>query len=438
MKKKILFTTVTRKSYDYFQENTQSFFRPGLPRWQSVGLRFLKQNFPSIEILEYPSEKQFIRKLKEGWDVLGFSFFLNETKQIQEMVALARNQGIQEIWGGNYGILTPSIQQYFDKVFIGCAEREIGKILDETVDDIIHPPLVWYLSAFSLLKIRHFGILFTSRGCKNHCAFCQTPSFIKCPDLISLKSIDRVLRHYKNLGIPSILILDENFGIFEEHSRKVVNLLGKYKFHWSVMTNIKYLKNNLEEWSQFGLFGALVGIENLSSVNLKSISKPQSSEEIFEIKNKMKEKLLFTLGFYIIGFENDTSDFIEYNFEQLVKLDLDFYQLCILTPFPQSPLWSYLDKKYGIFEKDFSKFDTKNLVWNHPSITPEKMKSLLENGLKKINPLKKTLSLLGPFKNGKLHYLNHLIKANFFNYKNLNEPPQALARGGSLAEVEKC
>jgi len=420
MKEKILFTTSIGDKYDYFKENTRSFFSPKLFRSQSIGLQFLKQNIPNIEILEYPSEKQFVENLNKGWDIVGFSFFLHETKQIQKMIELARRQNIQEIWGGNYGILTPFIQPYFDRTFIGCAEREIGQILGKTVADIVHPPLVTYqCSPLSLLKIRHFALLFTSRGCRHHCAFCQTPSFIKYPDFISLESIEKVLKYYKKLGIPSILILDENFGVFQEHSRAVVNLLRKYQFHWSAMTNIRYLKDNLEEWSQTGFYGALVGIENLSASNLKSISKPQDKEEIFEIRNKIKKKLLFTLGFYMIGFENDTLDSIEYSFEQLVKLDLDFYQLCILTPFPQTPLWFYLDKKYGIFEKDFTKFDTKNLVWNHPSISPAQMKCLLETGLKKINPFKKIMRLLGPWKNGALHYLNHLIKANAFNLRNL-------------------
>jgi hypothetical protein len=43
-------------------------------------------------------------------------------------------------------------------------------------------------------------------------------------------------------------------------------------------------------------------------------------------------------------------------------------------------MWHELDSGYGIFEKDWSKFDTKHLVWNHPHCAPGVLESLLEQG----------------------------------------------------------
>jgi hypothetical protein len=37
---------------------------------------------------------------------------------------------------------------------------------------------------------------------------------------------------------------------------------------------------------------------------------------------------------------------------------------------PQTEMWRELDSGYGIFEKDWSKDDTKHLVWNHPHCKP--------------------------------------------------------------------
>jgi len=55
---KILFTPsyVEKGYYDYLFENSRRrFFRFSWPRQISFGLRFIKQNIPSIEILEYPT-----------------------------------------------------------------------------------------------------------------------------------------------------------------------------------------------------------------------------------------------------------------------------------------------------------------------------------------------------------------------------------------------
>ena len=42
----------------------------------SPGLRFIKQNIPEVELLEYPLWQEFQAKLNEGWDIIGFSFYL--------------------------------------------------------------------------------------------------------------------------------------------------------------------------------------------------------------------------------------------------------------------------------------------------------------------------------------------------------------------------
>lgn len=58
MTPRVLFTTVYRNSsepYDYIGANTRSWFRFYRPRIQSFGLRFLKQNIPELEILEFPT-----------------------------------------------------------------------------------------------------------------------------------------------------------------------------------------------------------------------------------------------------------------------------------------------------------------------------------------------------------------------------------------------
>ena len=77
---RILLTTVCREPalYDYFRENSPENFRWRfrMPRHISFGLRFLHQNIPELEILEYPTRAEFSDALKKGWDVVGFSLLL--------------------------------------------------------------------------------------------------------------------------------------------------------------------------------------------------------------------------------------------------------------------------------------------------------------------------------------------------------------------------
>ncbi len=390
MAKKILFTTPYRikDPYDYVgQYNTNTIFRFGFKRYISFGLRFIKQNIPDIDILEYPTLELYKEKLKEGWDVVGFSFFMFETPKALEMVKMAREAGVKEIWGGHYGALTPDIQHNFDRIFKGYAEHEIGDELGIDVGEIIHPPLVMLMSWAPKINITKYsypvGILFTSRGCMHHCTFCQTPSFVNGNQVpIPLSSIERVVKYYADNGIKELFIFDESFGSLRKHSDEVTKMLSKYNLKWSVMIRTDILNVNLNKWYQRGLGGAFLGVESLNQDSLKDINKRNKTELTYKVANSLRNRLRRTICFYIIGFENDTVDSVKRDILELHKLKFDFYQICILTPLPTTPLWDEIDTKYGIFEKDYSNFDANHLVWNHPNIPRKEMQELLTWSLK--------------------------------------------------------
>ena len=353
----------------------------------SFGLRFLKQNLPSIEILEYPTWEEYVKKLKEGWDVVGFSFFTNEIPEVLKMVEEARKRGVQEVWAGNYGALTPGIEGYFDKIFIGYAENEVRKTLGENPKEIEHPPLIVILRLGPInFKYKPFGVLFTQRGCPIGCNFCQTPIFCPRPFKISLNSIENVLKEYKKRGIEEVVILDENFGILPKHTEYIVELLGKYGVLWSVMTRADYILKNFNYWIENGFISGFIGIENLSPLILEKIGKKEEIEKIKECVKKMHEKNRYIIGYYIIGFENETEQEIREKLIRVSSFHIDFNQLCILTPLPRTPLWYEIDRKYGIFDRDWHHWDTKHLVWNHPYVSPSKMRQLLLWGFKILNP----------------------------------------------------
>ena len=431
--KKVLLTTVCQEkgeTFDFLYGGFPGFFRFSIPRVISYGLRFIKQNVPEVEILEYPTWKEYVRKLEEGWDVVGFSFYLNEVPEILEMVDVARRKGVPEIWGGNYGALTEAVQPYFDRVFVGYAEGEIARFFGRRVKKLVHPPLVYYFaSPLRFLKITRYGVLFTSRGCPYNCSFCQIRVFCPKPHTIPIESIDRVLRYYRDHGFRYVGILDDNFGVFKRHSDEVISLLEEYGLLWIPMVRTDILRENWEDWSERGLAGAIVGIESLDQENLDSIGKGQRVEDVYELIEMVKSSTpspsmrfhgRHLLGFYVIGFENDTVRSVRENVRKLKELGIIFTQLFILTPAPQTSLWDYLNEKYGIFETDLRKFDGKHLVWNHPHIGPEEMERLLRWGMRELNSrgfLRYFFHWLPDYAFNFREYFTHFCLTNTFDYK---------------------
>src|SRR6185369_4854501 len=57
----------------------------------SIGLRFLKENVPDVEILEYPTWAEYRKALaSERWDMVGISFYTWSTPVAIEMAKEAR------------------------------------------------------------------------------------------------------------------------------------------------------------------------------------------------------------------------------------------------------------------------------------------------------------------------------------------------------------
>ena len=382
---KVLFTTpyLRRERYDFYK----NFARPDIMmtltsrRIMQPGLRFIKQNIPQIEILEFPSWQEFTRVVDQGWDVIGFSFYSFEVGEIFEMAEYARKAGVKELWAGNYGVYNPNVDSVFDKVFDGYSEHQIALELGVTLEDVQHPPL---LDSIGLQPfggpIMRTGWLYTARGCPLKCTFCQTPAFAPNVVTTSMDSIDRVLRYYKKHDVQLVTIYDEIFGIHKAHASEVVSLLAKYELPWFVMTRSNLLIKNVGDWHENGMVSAFFGIESLNPDTLRDIKKKQSTDLIRETLEALNRHNIVTVGSYIIGFPADSVESIKRDFQQLQQLKPDFMKIFVATPYPNTPLWDEADRGYGIDTSDWSKFDGKHLVWKHPRLTDDDTGRLLKYG----------------------------------------------------------
>lgn len=382
---RILLTTVCREPahYDYFRENAPRDFRWRfrMPRHISFGLRFLRQNLPELTLLEYPTRAEFAEALKKGWDVVGFSFYLEETHRILRMAEEAHRAGVPQLWAGNYGALTPSVQPNFDRVFTGYSEEAVAQLLGKTLEHIQHPPLVvrFHLPGGWVLPV---GILFTARGCSFQCTFCQTTAFAPRPKALSLDALERVIRFYVTHGIRYALILDENFGNLPGHAEAAIELLARYGMRWLVQSRVDLFLRHFDDWMACGMEGALFGIESFQQTVLKQIRKGEKAEAVWELTSRLNRAGIYAQGYYIIGFPTETAESIQEDLRTLASLELDVTQITIVTPHPRTQLWSELESDYGIHEKDWAKFDTKHLVWRHPRCGPGALESLLEDGFR--------------------------------------------------------
>ena len=177
-------------------------------------------------------------------------------------------------------------------------------------------------------------------------------------------------------------MLDENFGNLPSHAEEVVELLARHRLRWIVQSRVDLLLRNVDRWRECGMEGALFGIESFHQEILKQMHKNEKVLAAFELVERLNSAGLYAHGYYIIGLPSETPESIVADLRTLASLELDVAQITIVTPHPQTQMWHDLQTNYGIFEKDWSRFDTKHLVWNHPHCAPGVLESLLEQGFR--------------------------------------------------------
>jgi len=294
------------------------------------------------------------------------------------MVEIARAEGIPELWGGNFGIYSPSTAKLFDHNFVGWGENQILDALQLSSRPIKHPELYLRLYTRFNTLLQKWGFLFTSRGCNAACNFCQTPKFYKKPFTINYSQIEKVLKKYKENNVYQVIILDENFGYFLEHSEEIINRLNYYGLKWHPLTRIETLFRNYDHWIKKGLVGASFGVESLNQIALDRSCKGNDVTMTKDLLNQMKKDNLFIQAFYIIGFPEDTKESIKENIMELKKYRIDAPQIQILTPFPNTKNYDLIKKNYGFLTNDLNQYDATHLVWKHPKINPKEMRDILK------------------------------------------------------------
>lgn len=342
------------------------------------GLSFLGENLP-CQILPYPTEQDFDDALARRPDILGISFYINETAIALSMAARARAAGVREVWAGNYGAYSPEVASHFDRVITGWGESQIAAALGLPPIDagaLRHPEMYGAIGTNLFPRMLLSGILFTSRGCPWTCEFCQTPDFYGRATKVPLAAIDRALWTYQRHGITGINILDENFGTFASHSADVVDLLHKYKMRWIALTRVDTLLKHFDKWMAKGLFGAHLGIESLNQTALTGANKRINQSDSVRLLQAMSRANMFVQAFYIIGFEQDTVASVRRDISALAALDIDVVQVQVLTPYPQTEQRRMIEATYGLLDADLSRYNSRHLVWRHPAISPGEMRDL--------------------------------------------------------------
>ncbi len=209
----------------------------------------------------------------------------------------------------------------------------------------------------------------SNRGCRAQCTFCSVRNFNGVG--VRHRSIESIIKELKILrygyDIKHIMWLDDD--IFKDSKRTVdmFNAIANENLGMTFDCSNGVIAASctdeiLSASARAGLIGLNIGMESGSKKILREIKKPGTPATFLEAAEKLKKyPEINSRVFLMIGFPGETYKDILDTFEVAREMSLDWYNITILQPLPNTPIFDSMVAQGYI---DPSKVDFSSIRYN--------------------------------------------------------------------------
>jgi radical SAM superfamily enzyme YgiQ (UPF0313 family) len=149
----------------------------------------------------------------------------------------------------------------------------------------------------------------------------------------------------------------------------------KLTWHAAVSTNIIHHKDLIDEFAESGCKSLFIGFESINEQSIKSAQKSQNRiNEYEELIQLIHSKGIMINASLVFGFDYDTKTVFKDTVQWLIKNKIETMTAHILTPYPGTKLYEKLESEGRITCRDFSKYNTSNVVFKPAGMTAVELK----------------------------------------------------------------
>lgn len=220
------------------------------------------------------------------------------------------------------------------------------------------------------------------RGCSNSCDFCSLTAQWGHKGLA--RPLGEVIDELKALSATSprrqFIFLDPSMYSHRDYSCELMEALLPLKISWHGLSTLDMADDAeyLDLAARSGCRGILAGLESLDERTMTAINKPRNRPDKYrEQIGKLQARNIAVLGCFVLGFDDDTPQSMRRNIERILNLGLDVPRFAVLTPFPGTPLFKRLEAEGRILTRDWSRYDTEQVVFQPARMSPEALQDVL-------------------------------------------------------------
>jgi radical SAM superfamily enzyme YgiQ (UPF0313 family) len=339
-----------------------------------LGLATLAALTPSHWEITIVDENVESIPLRPEADLVGVCGMGVQHERQKELLAHYRGLGYPVVAGGSYASLCPEkLADLADTVVAGeaeyiwklfCADWERGapeRLYRESgivrLEDSPVP-------RFDLLHLDRYATasLQFSRGCPYLCEFCDIiVMFGRKPRHKALAQVGAELDALHALGVGSAFFVDDNLIGNRAVARELLIYIAQwqrehgYPFQLGTEVSINLAEHDelLELLRDAGFSWVFIGIESPDPQTLKDARKPQNTRgNLIESVRRFYAHGVDVLAGFIVGFDNDTVDTFDRQYDFIVESGIQVAMVGLLTALPRTPLYERLAKEGRLRELD--------------------------------------------------------------------------------------
>jgi len=297
-------------------------------------------------------------------DYIGITGKITQRGQMIRIAREFRRRGKVVLIGGPYASLSPQcLRSECDILVQGEVENIAEQLFSDLRNSCWKPEYQGAKSDLSATPVplwnaypnhrAHVGTVQTSRGCPFECEFCDVIQYLgrkqrhKPPALV-LAELDELYR----LGYRHVFLADDNFTVYRSRAKELLIALkewnesrkdGKVTFDTQVSIDCSKDSEMLRMCSEAGLTEVFIGIETPNELSLQETKKRQNLGMNLntQVQQFLDHGIAVTAGM-IVGFDSDTPDIFERQYEFGMSLPVPIFSLGALVAPMATPLHARL------------------------------------------------------------------------------------------------
>ncbi len=273
----------------------------------------------------------------------------------------------------------------------GLIFREGNRIVNngrrEFIKDLDELPFPAYdllpLEKYSILgqRLEHFPMM-TSRGCPFGCRYCASSKFMgrNFRARSAENVVDEMEWLHEKFGARYVGFGDDTFTLNKKRVLKICKEIVSrgLDVEWSCSSRVDTVNGEmLREMRRAGCNCIYYGVESASQKILEFYKKKIKIDQVVDAVKKTKENGIITVCSFIIGAPMETKEDMMKTLKFSIKLNPDYAQYSILTPYPGTEIYREAKEKGWLLTENFEDYTCGKPVLKNFYLSPREISRFL-------------------------------------------------------------